>query len=127
MYQHSLEDRDTRLCVDQLKAAGLLSVGACLNESGNQCFERYISPRGNAEMHYGYLSFPCGKANFGEVISIRTLEEGRAASVKYSYSNEFSGLARLSKCNISSDGPPGMATVERMFVLDDAGVWMIQE
>jgi hypothetical protein len=127
MYQSSLDDRDTRLCVDQLKAAGLLSIGACQHESGSECFKRYISPRGKAEMHDGYLSFPCGKVNFGEVISIRTLEGGRSASVKYSYLNEFSGLARLSQCNIITDGSSGMETVERMFVLDDAGVWMIQE
>lgn len=127
MLQYTLNDRDTRLCIDQLKDAGLLSVGGCQREMGKQCFERYVSPRGKAKIDNGVLSFPCGKYNFGEVLSIRTLPSGRAASVKYTYSSNHVGVSGLNQCNINSGEPAGMQTKERMFILDDAGVWMIQE
>ena len=135
MDQSKLDDQDTRSCVNQLKSGGLLRVGQCYKDYGRGmetlgCSEREVSAAGKAkfEPDSGYLSFPCGKVVFGEIVSIRTLEGGRAATVRYTASNQFAGLSQYSDCTIKSDfGPAGVSTIERTFVLDDAGVWLIQE
>ena len=135
MQQSTLDDQDTRSCVNQLKSGGLLRVGQCYKDYGPGmaelgCFYREVSAAGEAkfEPDSGYLSFPCGKVVFGEIVSIRTLEGGRAATVRYTASIEYAGLSQYSDCTIKSDnGAAGVSTVERTFVLDDAGVWLIQE
>jgi hypothetical protein len=138
--QVHLNDRHGRQCIDQLKAAGLLSVGECDKHLGRppQCYTREVSARGIAVIKDEKLSFPCGKAIFGKVISVEMLDGGRAASVKYSATYEYPMRRQLNRCNIVLNDPRSVETpdfeemslkeesVERTFRVGGDGGWYVE-
>jgi hypothetical protein len=115
-------------CFDKLKAAGLATFGQWLeaDDKRSHPWEFVVAATPSAKMAGTRLTFPCGVAKFGAVVSVTAGKDG--AHIKYSELVEPKTVPAdvYARCEI--DAPvAGQREREALAVRADDGAWELKE
>lgn len=114
-------------CAQALQAAGLASVGGCVDQLRGRCWKTAITAQGGAYIDEHTLWFTCGSIGLPDVKSVTT--DGARATVVYERAGQIDEglLAKLASCPLSRPNDTGKMERTKHFLRDDAGVWQLMD